>query len=341
MHTWKWGKSVVFAICSMLFLVGCHDSNKHASKQKSIVEIAQVKLQSWQDNLKTTGMLSALQGVQFKSEVAGRVTKIYFHPGDKVRAGEILLEINPANAEAQYRAAQAASILQQSNYHRAQLLYRQHVISQADLDTALYNQNSALSREKSAQASLDLAVIKAPFAGTMGLALINLGSYVSVGTPLFNLEKLDQLRVDFHVPERYGSQAKVGDRVVLSPGVVGRVTGVDTAIDQDTQMLGMQALIDNSATAPLLPGSFVDIQWFYGAPHQVLWVPQTAILDEGITHKVYRVKNGIAHAVLVTTGQHVNDQVIIQSGLKNGDFIVTNGLIKLHDGDPVTNARAS
>ena len=330
--------SVFFIALAVVLIASCGQSSKGNSGKQSVVEIAPVKVQSWQDNLKTTGTLNALQGVQFKSEVAGRVTKIYFHPGDKVQAGQMLLEINPANAEAQYHAAQAASVLQQGNYRRAQILYRQKVISQADLDTALYNKNSAFAAEKAAQASLDLAEVKAPFAGTMGLALINLGSYVAVGTPLFNLEKLDQLRVDFHIPERYANQAKVGDAVVLSPTISGRVTGVDTAIDPATRMLGIQALIDNAVAHPLLPGGFVEVQWFYGAVRQVLLVPQTAVLDEGVAHKVYKVTKGIAHTVPVSIGQRFNDQIIIQSGLKAGDLIVTNGIIKLRDGDAVVGA---
>lgn len=330
-----------FTLFSILFIAGCGQSSKHAAGQKEVVEIAPVKMQSWQDNLKTTGTLSALQGVQFKSEMAGRVTKIYFHPGDKVQAGQMLLEINPANVEAQYHAAQAAAVLQQSNYHRAQLLYRQKVISQADLDTALYNKNSALAEEKSAQASLDLAEVKAPFSGTMGLALVNVGSYVAVGTPLFNLEQLDRLRVDFQIPERYANQAKVGDALTVAPSISGRVTGVDTAIDPATRMLGVQAVIENTSANTLLPGSFAEVQWFYGPVRQVLFVPQTAVLDEGVAHKVYKVTKGIAHAVPVSIGQRFNDQIIIQSGLKAGDQIVANGLIKLHDGDAVVSAHSN
>ena len=329
-----------FTLIPLLFIASCGQSSKHTSGQKSVVEIAPVTMQSWQDNLKTTGTLTALQGVQFKSEIAGRVTKIYFHPGDKVQSGQMLLEINPANAEAQYHAAQAAAVLQQSNYHRAQLLYRQKVISQADLDTALYNKNSALATEKAAQANLDLAQVKAPFSGTMGLALVNLGSYVAVGTPLFNLEKLDQLRIDFQIPERYANQVKVGDALTLSPAIPGRVTGVDTAIDPATRMLGVQAVIENVGVNTLLPGGFAELQWFYGPVKQVLFVPQTAVLDEGVTHKVYKVIKGIVHAVPVSIGQRFNDQIIIQSGLKAGDQIVTNGLIKLHDGDAVVGAHS-
>lgn len=330
--------STIFALLCLFTLTACGHSDRDAP-QKIVVDIAPVQTQSWQDSLKTTGTLSALQGVQFKSEVAGRVTKIYFHPGQKVHTGDLLLEINPAAVSARYNAAQAALVLQEANYRRAQLLYRQKVISQVDLDTALYNKDSALAAEKAAAANLDLAEVRAPFSGTMGIELITLGSYAVIGTPLFNLEKLDQLRVDFQIPERYTAQVKLNDKVILSPGISGHVTGIDTAIDPETRMLGAQAVIDNTGANTLLPGAFAEVQWFYGPERQVLFVPQTAILDEGVNHKIYKVVSGVAHAVLVTVGQRFNDQIIIQSGLKAGDEIVTNGLVKLHDGDKVVGAK--
>lgn len=330
--------SILLALVLLFALTACGRSDRH-DEQKIVVDIAPVQAQSWQDSLKTTGTLSALQGVQFKSEVAGRITKIYFHPGQKVHAGDLLLEINPAAVSARYNEAQAAAVLQAANYRRAQLLYRQKVISQAELDTALFNKDTALAAEKAAAANLDLAEIRAPFSGTMGLELITLGSYAAVGTPLFNLEKLDQLRVDFQIPERYIAQVTLNDKVMLTPGISGHVTGIDTAIDPETRMLGVQAVIDNTGTNTLLPGAFAEVQWFYGPERQVLFVPQTAILDEGVNHKIYKVVSGVARAVLVTVGQRFNDQIIIQSGLKEGDDIVINGLVKLHDGDTVVGVK--
>jgi len=340
MITWK-SKSLTLIMVIVLSLTGCSRSSDLSSGKKVVVDIKPVQTQLWQDNFKATGTLTALQGVQFKSEIAGRVTKIYFHPGQKVQAGALLLEINPAVAFAQHQAAQAAVVLQQANYRRAQLLFRQKVISQAELDTTLYNKEAALAAERSASANLDLAKIHAPFSGTIGLELINVGSYTTVGTPLFNLEKLDQLRVDFQVPERYAGQVNVGDQVILTPSISGRITGVDTAIDPATRMLGLQAIINNTGLSTLLPGGFAEVQCFFGPKRQMVVVPQTAILDEGVNHKIYKVVAGIAHSVPVTVGQRFSDQIIILSGLKADDLIVTSGLIKLHDGDHVVNAHAN
>jgi membrane fusion protein (multidrug efflux system) len=342
-----WNRLILFiaAIISCFLFAGCSKSGQ-GSMPPAIVVTAPVKTQLWQNSINATGALSPIQGTQFKSDVAGRVTKIYFQPGQKIHTGDALLDINPTALAAQYKAAQATADLQQANYRRAKILYQQKVISRADFDTTLYNRDSAAASANAAAASLALAQIKAPFDGTIGIQLVNVGNYVAAGTPLFNLEQLDQLRADFQIPERYTAQVKNGDKFILSlkndatqdDQISGQITGIDTAINSETRMLALQGIVVNNPQHPLLPGNFAQVQLFYGKPYQVMTVPSIAVTEDGVSHKIYKVDKGIAHLVPVTLGQRFSDRIIIETGLQPGDVVVIDGLIKLHDGDAVANA---
>lgn len=331
---------MVFFCLAVFGLVAC--SKKEGEGMPPVfVTMAPVKEQDWQASVQATGSLQAVQGAQIKSEVAGRVTKIYFTSGQSVHAGDLLIDINPTVLRAQYNAAEANAKLQESNYQRSKILYRQKVISKADYDNALANKENTKSLAEAAAASLAQASIHAPFDGTVGINLVNVGDYAAVGTPLLNLEQLDRVRVDFSVPENYAGKVKVGDKVSLASEdsdakpVLGQVTGVDTAIDQTTRLLALQAIVPNDAAHHLLPGAFSQVTLFYGPVTQTLSVPQTAIVYDGKTHKVYVPENQKAKEIPIEVGERFSDQVIVKSGLKPGQVIITSGLIKLHEGSPI------
>lgn len=331
------------SISLSLLLVACSKS-QGPEAPPVVVETAPVEVQAWQDSVQATGTLKAIQGAEIRSEVAGRVTKIYFTSGQQVKAGDSLIDINPNVLAAQLKADQATAALQQANFKRAQQLYKQKFISKADYDQARANQDTAIATAKAAAASLAEAQIKAPFAGTVGINLINVGDYTAQGTPLLHLEQLDKLRVDFSVAEEYANQVAVGDKVELhlknngAQTFVGRVTGVDSAIDNDTRMLALQAVVPNTQAHTLLPGGFAQVKLYYGPSKQVLTVPQIAVAVDGDDHKVFKVVAGHAQSTPVTVGERFGDQVVIESGLQASDVIVTNGLVKVHDGAAVVNA---
>ncbi len=330
------GKYLVLVFLSNL-LVACSQSGDQ-SGPPVFVTMAPVKTQAWQSNVEATGSITAIQGSQLKSEVAGRITKIYFKPGQQVHLGDPLIDINPTVLAAQYKALQATAILQQANYARARKLYREKVISKADMDQALANKQTAEANASAAFASLAQAHLTAPFDGTVGVHLVNVGNYVSVGTPLVNLEELDHLRVDFSVPENYAGQVKMGDKVEVTLSdnnnqkVTGSVMGIDTAIDQNTRLLSLQALVPNTSEQSLLPGGFAQVKLFYGPVSQAVVVPQEAVVNDGAEHEIYKVVNQHAKAVPITVGERFDDSIIVKSGLKPGDIIVTAGMLKLHDG---------
>jgi membrane fusion protein (multidrug efflux system) len=340
-------KNLLVIVClSLIGIAACSKKDDDHGAPPVFVTTAPVKTIAWQKSVQATGTLQAIQGAQLKSEVSGRVTKIYFKAGQVVHAGDPLIDINPSILLAQYNAAQANAQLQAANFQRAKKLYQQKIISKADYDNAFASAASTKSLADAAAANLAQARVKAPFDGTAGINLVNVGDYVALGVPLLNLQQLNKLRVDFSVPELYAGMVKVGDKVKLTIGdtgdtaVTGQVIGIDSAIDQTTRMLALQGIVSNDADHHLLPGGYTQVTLYYGPGTNYVEVPQTAVVDEDASHKVYILEGQKAKEIPIEVGERVGDQVIVKSGLKPSQVIITSGLIKLHDGASVIDEAA-
>lgn len=320
-----------------VLLSGCHSSDPPAMPPV-VVETQLVSLQAWQSKVEATATVMALQGTLLKAESAGRITQVAFAPGAMVAKDALLFTINPRNAQAQLKVQQAEAELAVENYKRALALYSQHVVSKADLDRAKATAKSDLATVEMAQATLDQAIVHAPFAGRMGLNLVQEGDYVTVGQALANLQQLDRLRVDFTVPEQYAAPLRLGDQVHITTGDAlsyhGVISGLDSAIDRDTRLFAVRATIENPQQK-LLPGAFVKVTVFYGPITPVVTVPQQAIVRASEGDKVYKVVAGKAVATPIVLGASINDRVIIRQGLHANDVVITAGQLKLHDGAPV------
>lgn len=304
------------------------------------VAAVMVHAQPWRASLHTTATVMALQGAVLKSEVAGRVTQVGFQAGTNVAQGSVLFAINPAYVAAQLKVAQAQADLDLENYRRALKLYSEHVISKADYDRAKSAAKANQANVDAAQAALDQAVVRAPFSGQVGLNLVQLGDYVSVGQALVSLQQIDRLRIDFSVPEQYSDQLHLGDAVTVSArdgehaAYAGSISAIDNSINQDTRLLAVRAELANPQKS-LLPGAFVAVTAFYGPQASVITVPQDAVVSAGMGDSVYRIVADKAVMTKITLGPRFADQVIVLSGLKAGDRVITSGQLKLQDGATV------
>lgn len=311
-------------------------TKEYMENMKTDVIVATAKAQDWQTRIQASGTLNAIQGVMLKSEVAGNVTKIYFHSGDAVKAGDVLLEINPGVLKANLVAAQATADLNSGDYDRATALFKRGALSKQDLDTALANKASALANLQAAKAQLAQNIITAPIDGKLGLTLYNVGDYINVGQSLVNLQSLDTLRVNFSVPQNNASQIKSGDPINVQsdsfPGETfqGSVSAVDTAVDVNTRTVAIRAHIPNP-NGKLLPGSFVQVTVDAGAQNMLVSIPQLAVVYDASGNYVYTVVNGKAVKTPIKILQ-TNKNMIAVSGLKDGDAVVTQGQLKIHDG---------
>jgi RND family efflux transporter MFP subunit len=288
--------------------------------------------------------VQALQGAALSPQVGGVVETVQFHSGDQVPLGQTLLTLDPGPLPGQLAKAQAAEALAQVDYARAKNLYAIHGVSQAQLDHAQYGWQGAAAEVRALTESLRQYKVMAPFAGVIGLRSINPGEYVHPGESLAYLEDLNQIYVDFSIPQKDLADITMGSTVDLSIQRKGKIThfsALVSALDSHVATENRAVVVRARITHPqgLLPGMFVKATLPSGQPSSTLTIPTTAVTFNTFGDFVYVVTGPPGHLVAHEQPIHVGEQqgaaTAVTSGLAAGTVVVTAGQVKLHSGDKV------
>jgi membrane fusion protein, multidrug efflux system len=296
------------------------------------------------------GSITAVHQVTVNPEVGGRVTKIFFEPGQTVKAGDPLVQLNDAPDRGDLANYQAQAKLAEINLARSKLLIKRQFTPQETVDQnqSQLEQMDALIQKTNAVIAQKL--IRAPFSGQLGIRQIDLGQYLNPGAPIVTLTDLSMLYVNFTLPSQIRSQISVGQRVnVTSDAFLGRsfaakITTIEPQLSPDTRTIQVQATMPNPDDA-LSPGMFVNAAVILPAQPDMIVVPETAVEYTLYGDSVYVIRqdgkdakgNPILKAVRtpVKTGARWDDKVAILSGLKPGEKIVAAGQIKVQNGAQV------
>jgi membrane fusion protein (multidrug efflux system) len=200
------------------------------------------------------------------------------------------------------------------------------------------------------QAVVDKKFVRAPFAGHLGIRAVDIGQYLSAGTTIVTLQELDPIYLDFFMPQQALDQIKVGQTVTVKvdtypkQGFTGEISAINPKIDTNSRNVQVRATLKNP-DHKLLPGMFATVDIATSTPQRYITLPQTAIAYNPYGSTVYVVDDKgkdakgqpqlAARQTFVTTGATRGDQVAVLSGVKEGDTVVTAGLIKLHNGTPL------
>jgi membrane fusion protein, multidrug efflux system len=283
------------------------------------------------------------------ADLPGLVASIDFDSGRTVAAGHVLLRLDARQEEAQLAAAVAQLELTRLNLDRKRGLADEGIVSKADFDTAVAEHKQAEAKVGEIRATIERKNIRAPFAGLLGIRQVNLGQYLSGGDPIVPLQSLDPIYVNFAVPQQEAAMARVGGEVRVSvegfsgAEFSGRITAVDSVVDQATRNVTVQATLANP-DARLRPGMFVRAQFATGATSQVVALPASAISYAPYGDSVYVVAElktpagesyRGARQQFVKLGGARGDQIAVLSGLNAGDEVVTSGAFKLRNGAAV------
>lgn len=300
-----------------------------------LVEATQARSKSWQDTIQAIGSLSASQGIVIKPETSGRITAIYFRSSDNVKAGDPLVQLNPAILKAQLDAAKAETQLSKADYERGLTLFKKKVFAQADLDKVEASYHANLAKQAQIAAAFDQTLIRAPFSGQLGLRMVNLGDIIDPSKPIVNLDAINPLRVDFNIPGTAASKILVGSKVAIHASAypdktfVGTIYALDSHIDNDTRSLAVRASLNNAGQA-LLPGAFVDIQIQIGSPQTVFIVPETAVNTDEKGSFVYRIIHHKAIKTIVNIRFHEAGKIgLLSNDIHPGDQIISVGGFKV------------
>jgi len=314
------------------------------------ISTAKAVATDWQSRLQGVGTLRAVRGADLSLELAGIVDTINFNSGDDVKAGQLLLRLRVEDDVAKLQSLQAVAELAKITLERDQKQLSVKAISQAvvDNDTAAYKNDMAQVAQQ--QALLDKKSLKAPFAGHLGIRQVDLGQYLSAGTPIVTLQALDPIYVDFFLPQQALSQLKVGQPVTAKidayPDLTfpGEITAINPRVEAASRNLQIRATLANP-DRKLLPGMYATVDIDVGAPQKLVTLPQTTITYNAYGSTVFIVDDKgkddkgepklQARQTFVTTGATRGDQVAILKGVKEGETVVTAGQMKLRDGAPV------
>jgi membrane fusion protein, multidrug efflux system len=304
--------------------------------------------EEWRSALDAIGTVAPVQGVTVSADLPGIVEGIAFESGDRVRQGDVLVELDTRQERAQLAAAQAERVLAGRIIQRMQAMWDQGVISRTDYDRAIAEDEQAAARVGEIQATIERKTIRAPFSGIAGIRRVNLGQYLSPGSAVVPLQSLDPIYVNFGVPQQEASGVQVGREVritheVADTAIAGRITAIDSVVDDGTRNIQVQATFANPDGA-LRPGMFVKAQVNFGATRSAIALPASAIHYAPYGDSVFVVTDqtdpkghtyrGVRQQ-FVKLGGARGDQVAVVSGVDPGDEVVTSGVFKLRNGAAV------
>lgn len=306
------------------------------------------KKEVWPTTLQAIGSANAVQGVTVSADLPGIVESISFESGRTVQEGEVLVKLDARQEQAQLTAAHAQLQLARLNLERMGGLLGKGVASKAEHDRAAAELTQAEARVGEVRATIERKTIRAPFTGVLGIRQVNVGQYLEGGRPIVPLQSLDPIHVDFALPQQDVTPVVRGAEVRVSAEgiegeVTGKVTAVDSVVDQATRNVKVQARVANP-TGRLRPGMYVTVEVRVGEGQPVVALPASAILSAPYGDSVFVVEdmtdpNGKtykgAKQQFVKVGRGRGDQVEIASGLEAGQEAVTSGVFKLRNGAAV------
>lgn len=346
------------------------DLGKTAGPPPIAVASFDVTADEWRDTLSAIGSLEAAKGLTITSDLSGRIAKIHFDAGTQVKAGDLLIEQDTSAEKAQLRSSQASAALAKNNLDRINELYRKKVASKSEFDNAQSTYRSAIADVDNIRAAIEKKSIRAPFDGSLGIRLVNLGQTIDAGQPVVSLQARNQMFVNFFLPQQLLSKIKPGLTVNVSsdavPGEVfsGKINAIDPSINEATRSVKVQALLANPE-GNLLSGMFVSIEVILPELKPVLLVPITAVqyatfgdsvfvieekpeqaADEAIEPDNSAVataqadtqnpqKTLLARQQFVKLGETRGDFVSVEKGLEAGQSVASAGVFKLRNGADV------
>ena len=305
------------------------------------VEVAKAKTGTILRRVPAVGKLSAIQSVTLRPEESGKISKIYFKEGQKVKEGAPLYKIDDAIYKAKLKEAEARLMDTKGKYNRAVQLLAKKFGTIALRDQTLAEMEVAQAIVDEAKVHLDNTLIKAPFSGVVGLSSVSVGAAVAPNTDLANIVDLDPINVDFSIPESNLPFVHEGDIVDVTIEdidilpVEATITAISPEISHETLQVVLRAQMPNTELA-YRPGFFARVLVLAGTVENAVLIPTTAIEREGDEEYVLTVVDNVSIRTPVSTGMQEGADTEIIHGVKAGDLVITAGGFRAQDGTEVT-----
>ena len=355
-------KRIILTIVGLLVLIGILGGIKWLQISRMVAQgktfvpppetitTFELRPESWESLLTSVGSLEAVQGVMVTAELKGKVENITFEPGAKVRAGDLLVQQDISSETAQLRASEASVALAKITLERTRKLLTEKTVSQSQYDNADAQYKQAAAQLENIRAAIAKKTIRAPFAGRLGIRLINLGQILNEGDAIVSLQSLNPIFVNFSLPQQQLAQiqpdltVRVTTDVLPGRVIEGKITAINPAVDAATRNIRVQATVTNPQEQ-LRPGMFVNVAVVLPIQDKVLPIPATAVLYAPYSDSVFIVEEKknektarsgkIVRQQFVRLGEKRGDFIAVTSGLKEGETIASTGVFKLRNGQAV------
>lgn len=298
-----------------------------------------VKTQSFENNLSLSGSIEPNEQVEIRSEISGIVEGIYFKEGSNVTKGQLLFKVNDVELKAQLQQAKTKQGLASENERRAKLLLQKEAISQEEYDIARADFKLTQAQVQLIQAQIAKTAVKAPFSGKIGLRSISPGTYITPALLVAKLVNSSQLKITFSIPEKYANQIKPNSNLSFTVAgstekYLAKVYAIEPEIQISTRTLKVRALAENK-DGKLLSGVFANVELPLDIIKNAIIVPTESIIPIQDGKKVFIASNGKAKEVKVETATRTDASILVLSGLKAGDTVLTSGVMSLKEDTPI------
>jgi membrane fusion protein (multidrug efflux system) len=292
--------------------------------------------------INSTGTLRADEEADLSFETAGKIVKINFTEGTRVKKGDLLAKINDRPLQAQLEKLEVQLKMAEAKEFRQRSLLDKDAISQESYDQIQTDVQSIKADINLITARISETELRAPFNGNIGLRYLSEGSYVTANIKIIRLVKLDPIKIEFSIPEKYVSEVSIGYPITFK--IVGKesdktyqakIYAVEPRISEVTRTIALRAIFDNK-NEELKPGRYAGITIELSKIENAVAIPTEALIPELEGEKVFVYKKGKAQSVNVTTGLRTESRIQITSGLKFGDTLLTTGIMQLRQSLTVT-----
>ncbi|MCI2393763.1 efflux RND transporter periplasmic adaptor subunit [Aliiroseovarius sediminis] len=311
------------------------------------VSVVEVEPIDWKSGIDAIGTALSAQGVDLAVEAGGLVREVQFEPNDKVEEGQKLVQIDERIERADLAAAQASLDLAITQLERNRTLKERGISATSNVDTAEVQEKSARAQVAKLTALLDQKEMLAPFSGVIGISKIEPGQYVTPGTIYATLQNLDQMQVDFTIPEQNIDKIAIGTPITTTTEVGdvtydGRIIAIEPRVDPVSRLVTIRALIDGT-NGKLFPGQFLRVRINLPKEEGVLALPQTAVTSTLYGDAIFVVRASedgdeeklTVAQLFIEVGRRSGGMVEIVDGVEAGDRVVNAGQNRLVGGAAV------
>ncbi|MBK5270349.1 MAG: efflux RND transporter periplasmic adaptor subunit [Bacteroidia bacterium] len=342
----KLSSNLFFVLIIAIFSTHCGNKNKKTEAQlkqaNSVkappmqVETYIIQSQKLNAVIDIPGSLMANETTDINSEISGRLVQLNIPEGRFVSKGTLLAKIYDGDLQAQLKKSEVQLEIAKTNEERSAQLLKIQGISQSDYDASQLNVNNIKADIEITKANITKTVIRAPFNGKLGLKNISPGAFITPATVITNISQIDRLKLQFSIPEKYGSEIKNGQTVSFTVNGSAKVfqasvIATETSIGEETRSLTIRALVKNNNPV-LIPGSFASVKLILNSNPNAIMIPNTSIVPQGRIKQVFLYKSNKAFPTNITTGIRDSANVEVLTGLKPGDTLITSALLYLRPG---------